>query len=99
VWNGVLHDTNCDSRSAYVYFELQVYGPGVWEAVNDSRAYTVSTGCGQSASYPAFTIANRLYEPGGDCGSCEHRLQVVLYACNSWTCSSYYSKYYYFFYN
>ncbi|HET7018181.1 MAG TPA: hypothetical protein VFI65_29960 [Streptosporangiaceae bacterium] len=96
VSGGVLHDTSCDNRAAEVYFGIEVHFNSGWLYVGTgpidypvtSKSYKVSTGCGQSASYPSFTLPNGLSSPGDDCATCQHRLRIHLYSCNTLGCSS-----------
>jgi hypothetical protein len=100
IWSGTHHDTNCDGRSAYVSFGTQMYlpGPGTWVGISGSSSYKADTGCGNWSTYPRITLPNRLSSPGGDCRTCQHRLRISIWACNSTTCSSTttaYRTYYY----
>jgi hypothetical protein len=100
IWSGTLHDTNCDGRSAYISFGTQWYssGPGTWIPINGSSSYKADTGCGNWSTYPRITLPHGLTSPGRDCSTCQHRLRISIWACNSTTCSSTttaYRTYYY----
>jgi hypothetical protein len=102
VWSGTLYDTSCDNRSAHVNFFTQwkTSGPNTWITNGGSSTYKADTGCGNWATYPRVVIPRDAY-PGHDCtlgtnSTCQHRMRVHLWACNSTTCSSnYYTDIYY----
>jgi hypothetical protein len=92
IWDGILHDTNCDGRTAHVNFYNQFQNAnGLWLTIN-SNGYKADTGCGNWATYPRITL-NPGQTPGRDCLWCPHRLRVVLFAC-SWSCSGGYETYF-----
>jgi hypothetical protein len=94
ITNGVLHDVLCDSRQGTVYFSTEFYS-GTWQEIAGSKSYSVSSGCGNSASYPSITLKNRTQYIGQDCSTCSHRIRIHLMACNGGVpaCSSDYSSY------
>lgn len=94
IWNGVLYDTNCDSRKAEAWFAIQVIPPGsqLWHGIALSPVYSAGNGCGSSSTYRNTTLT-----PSPDCTDCQHRFAVHLLACST-TCSSDYATYFYYFY-
>lgn len=102
IWSGTVHDTLCDNRESGVelweYFEKA--GTTTWKEMGHSKDYWADGGCGNYSSFPRVTFARQSDSAGTDCSTCEHQLEVEVFACSGGglNCSSDYFSHYYFYY-
>jgi len=102
VWNGTIHDTLCDNRKSGVkiYEEFEKPGTTTWKDMAWTDNYSADGGCGSYDSFPRIVFARQSDSAGADCGTCEHRLKIEVFACSGagLNCSSDYWAYFYFYY-